>query len=165
MPAGHPVPASGVAAGTHCTQRVASQNGVPPEQSEFWAHSTHRDVVVSQIGACVVVHCALLVHPVRHVNVSGSQMGAAVPQSESARQLTHACRATWQSGVAAGQSVFASHCTHSCVVDSQIFAVAGQSAPVMHPTQAPLVESQSRPRPHDPAASATQAAWHMCVPG
>ena len=48
MPVGHPTPASGGAPGMHCTQR---------------------DKVVSQTGAAVVVHCALLVHPALHMNV------------------------------------------------------------------------------------------------
>jgi hypothetical protein len=32
-------------------------------------HCTQRDKVVSQTGAAVVVHCALLVHPALHMNV------------------------------------------------------------------------------------------------
>jgi hypothetical protein len=143
MPFGHPVPASAAAPGTHCTQRFTAQKGVIPEQSEACAHCTHLDVVVSQTGAAMVVHCVLLVHPARHMKVRWSQMGVVVPQSVSARHATHACVATWQSGLAAAQSVFASHSTHSCVEDSQILAVAGQSVAVMHPTQAPVIVSQS----------------------
>ncbi len=69
MPIGHPAPASAGAPGMHCTQRFAVQKGVLPEQSEDAAHCTHRDVVKSQTGAAIVVHCALLVHPALHMNV------------------------------------------------------------------------------------------------
>jgi RES domain-containing protein len=80
-----------------------------PEQSEDWAHCTHRDVAVSQTGAAIVVQPALLVHPARQAKVLASQMGVVVPQSELARHATHVWVATWHSGLAAAQSVFASH--------------------------------------------------------
>jgi hypothetical protein len=92
-------------------------------------------------------------------------MGAAVPQSELVRQVTQACVAVWQRGLAAGQSVSPSHWTHSWEVGSQTLAVAGQSVAVTHPTQAPVIASQIWFRPQPPAASATQAAWQVWVPG
>jgi hypothetical protein len=94
MPIGHLAPASAAAPGMHCRQRLPAQKGIVAAQSEACAHCTHRDVAVSQTGAVVVVHCALLVHPVLHVNVTWSQMGAVVPQSELARHATHVCMAT-----------------------------------------------------------------------
>jgi hypothetical protein len=78
----------------HCTQRFTVQKGVVPEQSEASRHCTQRDVVVLQTGAVVVVHCALLVQPARHMKVCWSQMGAVAPQSESVRHATHVWLAT-----------------------------------------------------------------------
>ena len=86
------------------------------------------------------MHCALLVHPARHV--PPRQIGVAVfPQSEFVTHATHALLLS-QNGVAPEQSVFAWHCTHCCVVDKQILAAVGQSVAVRHPTQAPVVVSQ-----------------------
>jgi hypothetical protein len=70
MPIGHPAPASAGAPSMHSTQRSALHKGVLPEQSEDAAHCTHREVVKSQTGAAIVVHCALLVHPALHMKVS-----------------------------------------------------------------------------------------------
>jgi hypothetical protein len=78
----------------HSTQRFAVQKGVVPEQSDASRHCTHRDVVVLQIGAVIVVHCAVLVQPARHMKVCWSQMGVVVPQSESARHATQVWVAT-----------------------------------------------------------------------
>jgi hypothetical protein len=95
MPIGQrAAPASAAAPGMHWTQRSRRQLGVVPLQSEDWAHSTHRDVAVSQTGAAIVVQPALLVHPARHVKVLASQIGVVVPQSELARQATHVWVAT-----------------------------------------------------------------------
>jgi hypothetical protein len=92
MPIGHPAPASAAAPAMHSTQRSAVQKGVLASlQSEACAHSTHRDVVVSQTGAAIVVHCAVAVHPVRHMKLVWSQMGSIVPQLLLVRHATHAC--------------------------------------------------------------------------
>jgi hypothetical protein len=66
-PVGQPVPASGAAPSTHCTHRPKVQYGVIPEQSEFCAHCTQVDVIVSQTVAPIMVHWALLVQPARHM--------------------------------------------------------------------------------------------------
>jgi hypothetical protein len=167
MPLGQLAPASAAAPGTHATQKPTSQKGfVAVVQSDAFAHSTQRDVVVLQTGVAMFVHCVSVVQPARHIDVCRSQMGAAVPQSEFDVQATHECVAVRQRGVAAGQSVSASHWTHCCEVMSQSFAVAGQSVAVMHPTHAPVVESQSSFLPQAAAAaSATQAAWQVWLPG
>ncbi len=94
MPRGHPAPASAAAPGMHSTQRFASQKGVPPEQSEAAVHCTHRDVVVLQTGAVMVVQSALLVQPARHMKFCWSQIGVAAPQSELVRHATHVWLAT-----------------------------------------------------------------------
>ena len=103
----------------HATQtRSREQTGVEvPEQLAFVTHCTHVDVVVSQwdLGDA---HCKSDVHPVRHVNVPGLQMGAAVPQSALDRQVTHLPSDARQRGAPAGQSALTAHCTHCCVVAS-----------------------------------------------
>ena len=91
---GQLAPASGAAPGTHFTQKPTSQMCAAPLQSEACAHWTHRSAAVLQISVPMVVHIASLVHPARHMNVRWSQMGVVVPQSEFARQATHACVAT-----------------------------------------------------------------------
>ena len=67
MPVGHPLPASAAAPARHWTQRFRVQKGVAMGQSDACVHATHRDVFVLQTGAIIVVHCALLVHPARHM--------------------------------------------------------------------------------------------------
>ena len=94
MPLGQPAPASAGAPGMHCTQRFTSQKGVAPEQSEAAVHCTHRDVVVLQTGAAMVVQSALLVHPARHMKFCWSQIGVIAPQSEFVRHATHVWLAT-----------------------------------------------------------------------
>lgn len=69
MPRGQLAPASAAAPGMHSTQKPTSQKCAVPVQSEAWAHSTHRDVVVLQTGAAFVVHCVSSVHPARHMKV------------------------------------------------------------------------------------------------
>lgn len=51
----------------HWTQRFAVQNGVAMGQSDACVHCTHRDVVVLQTGAVIVVQSALVVHPALHM--------------------------------------------------------------------------------------------------
>ena len=53
----------------HWKHRFAVQNGVAVGQSDICVHCTHRDVVVSQTGAVIIVQSALVVHPARHVKV------------------------------------------------------------------------------------------------
>jgi|SRR5580704_9669199 hypothetical protein len=94
MPIAHPAPASAGAPSMHSTQRFTLQRCAAPLQSDACSHCTHRDVAVSQTGAAIVVHCAVAVHPALHMNVIGSQIGAAVPQSELEAHATHVCEAT-----------------------------------------------------------------------
>jgi hypothetical protein len=117
------------------------QNGVVPEQSPLLVHWTHCAVARSQRGA-PDAHWASTVHPWRHLNVRGSQTGAAVPQSTLDKHSTQAPLETSHRGCAAGQSSLVAHWTHRCVVESQTFAAAGQSAAVLQPTQAPVIVSQ-----------------------
>jgi len=57
MPLGQLMPASAAAPGTHSTQKPTSQKGlVAIVQSEAFAHSTQRDVVVLQTGMAMFVH-------------------------------------------------------------------------------------------------------------
>jgi hypothetical protein len=103
-----------------------------------------------------------LVHPLRHTNSFGSQIGAAVPQSEFDRHATHRLLPRKHRGVLAPQSAFEAHWMHCCVVVSQMRADAGQSAAVLQPTHAPVLVSQidcrPPPPPHD--ALVVHAAWH-----
>lgn len=68
-------------------------------------------VIVLQRGAARE-HPELLVQPVRHANVWGSQMGACCGQSEFARQATHVLLRLLQRGTSAGQSESVAHGTH-----------------------------------------------------
>ena len=97
----------------HATHFPSPQTFVAgvPAQSAFVTHCTHEDVVVLHFGAAAE-HCASVVQPERHLNSSGSQIGAATPQSAFDVHCTHVCRVDRQRGAAAGQSVLASHCTH-----------------------------------------------------
>ncbi len=94
MPLGQPAPASAAAPTTQSPQRFAVQKGVAMGQSDAAVHCTHREVVVLQTGAVIVVQSAFAVHPALHMKFCWSQIGVVVPQSELVRQATHACVAT-----------------------------------------------------------------------
>jgi hypothetical protein len=65
------------------------QNGVAMGQSDAIVHWTHRDVIVLQTGAAIVVQSALVVQPALHMKFCWSHTGVVVPQSELARHATH----------------------------------------------------------------------------
>jgi hypothetical protein len=145
---------------THCTHLPPSlQMGVAvPAHSALDVHCTQLEVVTLQWGAAAG-HCPSLVQPLRHLNSSGSQIGAELPQSAFDRHDTHSPERTRQRGAPAGQSALARHCTQSCVELSQIWAVAGRSFGPLHPTQSPVVMLQSAALVgHD--ALFVHAAWH-----
>jgi hypothetical protein len=160
----------GVAAGqsllaAHTTHAWScEQTGVAvPAQLALVMHCTHVEDATSQTDLGDE-HCESMVQPVRQVNVAGLHIGAAVPQSELDRQVTHWPLDARQRGAAAGQSELLAHSTHCCMVGSQIFAIAGQSAAELQPTQAPVLVLQIGVRPgHDWLF--VQAAWQVWVPG
>jgi len=109
------------------------------EQSELARHCTQEDVIVSQSGLSPE-QLVLLVQPARQRNWCGSQMGAAVPQSELARHSSHCPAASRQRGAEAGQSVFWPHCTHWFVVELQMGVPPPQSFADWQPTHWPVPE-------------------------
>jgi hypothetical protein len=74
----------------HATQWPSPQIFVAgvPAQSALVTHCTHADVVVLHLGAAAE-HCASAVQPARHLSSSGSQIGAATPQSAFDVHCTH----------------------------------------------------------------------------
>jgi hypothetical protein len=126
----------------HCTQRPCSpQTGVDdPAQSVLVKHCTQEDVIALQRIA-LAGHWLSVVHPERQVKDSGSQTGAATPQSALLTQLTQWSRK--QRGLPLPQSEFARHSTHCELAGSQTFASRVQSADVWQPMHAPVEVSQS----------------------
>ena len=131
------MPAQSVLA-RHCTQAPAgAQNFAgPPAQSVFERHSTQLEVAVLQMGVGDE-HWVLAVQPVRQRSWSGSQMGAAEPQSASLRQATQRWSRTRQRGSPAGQSALDSHATQVFEVGSQMGVAAAQSLSTLQPTHVP----------------------------
>jgi hypothetical protein len=100
--------------------------------------------------------------PVRHAWPSGSQTGAAVPQSAFDRHATHLKDDSRHRGCEAGHSALLVHCTHVLKVGLQIACGWEQSVFALHPTHAPVAVSQRRTSllpAHD--ASVVHAAWHL----
>lgn len=128
---------------THCPSGEHSLSVACDAQSLSAKHCTHDDDVVSHKGASPW-HCALEVHPGRHVKSCGLQMGCAVPQSVLSRHSTQRPSATWQRGAAAGQLVFVSHSTHDPVAASQIAAPPAHGVVASHSTQTPGLEVVSQ---------------------
>jgi hypothetical protein len=81
---------------THCPSGSQSFPGCA-EQSRFVRHSTQLVDDVSQKGV-PPEQLALEVHPGRHWNWLGSQIGAAAPQSLLFKHCTHWPSATWHRG-------------------------------------------------------------------
>jgi hypothetical protein len=98
------------------------------------------------------------VQPGRQVNPSGSQIGAALPQSAFEMHCTHCPSRSSQRGAPAGQSPFVRHSTHVCVEVSQSFASAGQSLADAQPTQSPAAVQMGASLGH--VAPLAHAAWH-----
>jgi hypothetical protein len=175
----------------HWTQagasRESSQIGVGAAQSAFVAQTTHRPrgphAFVAGVAAqsALVMHCTQVdsvalhfgavaghwvsaVHPARQRNSSGSQTGAAVPQSAFDVHWTQVWVATWQRGEAAGQSVLLSHWTHWDVDGSQSGWVAGQSVFALQPTHTPVATTQSVAFPRQ-SAFVLHAGWQVWSAG
>jgi hypothetical protein len=148
-----------LASAVHWTQRpLIVHIGVDvPAQSLLLAHCTQDDEAALQCGADAG-HCESPVHPARQVRLSGSQIGADVPQSAFVVHLTQALRK--QRGASDGQSVFVLHSTHCCVTASQTRrSVPPQSLDVAHPMHAPVMRLHVGVSPWQ-VPTATQAAWH-----
>jgi hypothetical protein len=101
-------------------------------------------------------HCASLLQPTRHVNVLGSQMGAACPQSELEVQASHAPVRIRHRGFDAVHVASETQSTH--VRRAAEHTPDGQSASVVQPTHAPDALSQAEPDGHGRVS--LHGAWH-----
>jgi hypothetical protein len=149
------------ASDVHCTHFPDfAQTGVDvPAQCRSTVHWTQLAAPVLQCGVGDP-HCESLVQPRPHFSSSGSQTGAALPQSPFDRHCTHSCARTRQRGALAGQSEFCAHCTHCLVIGSHALSLPTQLADVLHSVHAPLAVSQNGSSPgHD--AGPVHAGWHL----
>ena len=125
------------------TLEAAKQLAHPPSPAPAPAsttRSTHVPVVASQRWPG---QASSEVHPTRHVNVVGSQIGAARPQSSLEMQATHVLVRSRHRGFCPGQLASDSHSTHRARSVEQI--PVAQSALLAQPTQAPDTSSQIVP--------------------
>jgi hypothetical protein len=115
--------------------------------------ATHVAVASSH---CWPGHCASVLQPTRHVNVVGSQMGAACPQSELDVHASHLPVSSRHRGLDAGHVASETHSTH--VRRAGEHTPDGQSQSLAQPRHAPDALSQALPAGHGLAS--LHAAWH-----